>query len=253
MTSTSPATSPAAPAVRVMPVERGGFTISVPMSWWEFDIHPATREDSIRRLMRQRVRQNPALAEHQGTLSKFLNRAARQAYDSGAVYIGCMAQNFGTVPVTATVTVSAIGARTPDGQLLPTDAASIVAGLQEKTAPREGDPWRKVTAIEIPEAGPAARTYGIEDVAEPGGSRAMRVVLMQTFIPVPDRSGRVALVSGSSGVLDLADSFFDIFDAVTSTFRFTPAANPAGDDEAGNNEAGGDGAGNDEAGGGSWH
>ncbi|MCQ4083629.1 hypothetical protein NGB36_24265 [Streptomyces sp. RB6PN25] len=206
-----------------MPVERGGFTITVPMSWWEFDIHPATREASIRRLMGQRVRENPALAEHRSTLSKFLNRAARQAYDSGAVYIGCMAQNFGAIPLTATVTVSAVGARTPDGQLLPTDPASIAAGLHEKTARREGDPWRKVTAVEIPDVGPAARTHGIEDVEEPGGGRAMRTVLMQTFIPIPDQPERVALVSCSSGVLDLADSFFDIFDAVTSTFRFTPA------------------------------
>jgi hypothetical protein len=219
------------PDIRVMPVERGGFTITVPMSWWEFDIHPATREDSIRRLMRQRARQNPALEEHRGTLSKFLNRAARQAYDSGAVYIGCMAQNFGGVPVTATVTVSAIGARTPDGELLPADPASIVAGLKEEAARREGDPWRKVTAIDIPEVGPAARTYGIEDVEEPGSGRAMRAVLMQTFIPVPDQSERVALVSCSSSVLDLADSFFDMFDAVTSTFRFTSAAGPAGNNE----------------------
>jgi hypothetical protein len=43
---------------------------------------------------------------------------------------------------------------------------------------------------------------------------------MQTFIPVPGQEGKVALVAGSSQVLDLADSFFDIFDAVTSTFRF---------------------------------
>jgi hypothetical protein len=44
---------------------------------------------------------------------------------------------------------------------------------------------------------------------------------MQTFIPVPGQEGKVALVAGSSQVLDLADSFFDIFDAITSTFRFT--------------------------------
>jgi hypothetical protein len=220
-------TPAAAPTVRVMPVERGGFTITVPMSWWEFDVHPATREASVRRLMGQRVRENPALAEHRGTMTKFLNKAARQAYDSGAVYIGCMAQNFGAIPLTATVTVSAVGVRTPDGELLPTDPAAIVAGLHAMPARREGGPWRKVTAVEIPEVGPAARTHGIEDVEEPGGGRALRTVLMQTFIPFPDQADRVALVSCSSGVLDLADSFFDIFDAVTSTFRFTPAAETA--------------------------
>ncbi|CAM5706822.1 putative protein OS=Streptomyces tendae OX=1932 GN=GUR47_17250 PE=4 SV=1 [Streptomyces tendae] len=31
-------------------------------------------------------------------------------------------------------------------------------------------------------------------------------MLMQTFIPVPGQEGKVALVAGSSQVLDLADS-----------------------------------------------
>jgi hypothetical protein len=218
--------------IRVMPVEREGFTITVPMSWWELDLHPATREESIRLLVAQRVKENPALGEHRGAVSKFLAQAAREAYDSGAVYIGCMAQNFGNVPVTASVTVSLVGARTPDGQLPATDPAAIVEGLREKTARRPGDTWRKVTSVEIPETGTAARTYGVEDIEVPGHDRTVRAVLMQTFVPLPGDGERVALVSGSSMVLDLADSFFDIFDAVTSTFRFTPAttAAPAADE-----------------------
>ncbi|MCQ4202556.1 hypothetical protein ACFW5W_00625 [Streptomyces sp. NPDC058783] len=30
-------------------VERGGFRIKVPDSWWEFDVRPESRDDSIRR------------------------------------------------------------------------------------------------------------------------------------------------------------------------------------------------------------
>lgn len=206
--------------IRVMPVEREGFSINVPMTWWEFDLHPATRDDSVRRLIAQRVKENPALAEHRDVLGRFLRKAAREAYDSGAVYVGCMAQNFGGLPLTASVTVSLVGARTPEGQLLATDPASIVAGLREKVARREGDAWCKVTTVEIQETGLAARTYGVEDIEIPGDTRTVRSVLMQTFVPLPGESDRVALVAGSSSVIDLADSFFDVFDAVTSTFRF---------------------------------
>ncbi|WP_417791422.1 MULTISPECIES: hypothetical protein [Streptomyces] len=213
---------------RVMPVEREGFSLTVPMTWWEFDLHPASRDESVRKLMAQRVQENPAIGEHRDVLAKFLRRAAREAYDSGAVYIGCMAQNFGGIPLTASVTVSLVGARTPEGQLLATDPASIVAGLREKPARREGDAWRKVTTVEIPETGAAARTYGIEDIEIPGDSKTVRTVLMQTFIPLPGGGDRVALVACSSPVLDLADSFFDVFDAVTSTFRYRePQAAPA--------------------------
>jgi hypothetical protein len=118
------------------------------------------------------------------------------------------------------VTVSPIGARTPDGTLLAADPASIVAGLRPKEAAREGDTWRRVTTVEIPETGLAARTFGIEDVAVPGDSRTVRAVLMQTFIPLPGHDDKVALVAGSSSVVDRADSFLDVFDAVTSTFRY---------------------------------
>lgn len=210
----------AGPAVRVMPVEREGFAITVPMTWWEFDLHPATRDDSVRRLLAQRVRENPALAEHREVLGRFLRKAARDAYESGAVYIGCMAQNFGRLPLTASLTVSLVGARTPDGTVLAADPASIVAGLRPKEAAREGDTWRRVTTVEIPETGLAARTFGIEDVAVPGDSRTVRAVLMQTFVPLPGHDDKVALIAGSSSVIDLADSFFDVFDAVTSTFRY---------------------------------
>ncbi len=208
------------PAVRVMPVEREGFSLTVPMTWWEFDLHPATRDDSVRRLLARRVKENPALAEHRDVLGRFLRKAARDAYESGAVYIGCMAQNFDTLPLTASVTVSLVGARTADGTALPADPASIVAGLRPKEAAREGDTWRKVTTVEIPETGLAARTYGIEDVAVPGDSRTVRAVLMQTFVPLPGHSDKVALVAASSSVVDLAEPFFDVFDAVTSTFRY---------------------------------
>ncbi|MFI1096256.1 hypothetical protein [Streptomyces sp. NPDC020917] len=210
-----------------MPVEREGFSLTVPMNWWEFDLHPATRDDSVRRLIAQRVKENPALADHRDVLTRFLKKAARDAYESGAVYIGCMAQNFDRLPLTASVTVSLVGARRPDGQLLPADPASIAASLRPKEAAREGDTWRKVTTVEIPETGLAARTFGIEDVAVPGDSRTVRAALMQTFIPLPGRADHVALVAGSSSVVDLAESFFDVFDAVTASFRYRePGAAP---------------------------
>ncbi|WP_414720663.1 putative T7SS-secreted protein [Streptomyces sp.] len=44
------------------------------------------------------------------------------------------------------------------------------------------------------------------------------------YVPVPGRPEEVVLISGASPVLDLTEAFHDIFDAVTSTFRFVPAA-----------------------------
>ncbi|MET9330451.1 hypothetical protein ABZX78_04240 [Streptomyces cellulosae] len=209
--------------MEALTVERGGFRIKVPESWWEFDVRPESRDDSIHHMVTERLRAHPELAPHRDTYISFLRKAAADAWKSGALYCGCMAETFGgDTPITGSVTVSLVGGRTSKGDPLPTDPEAVIAQLAVKEARREGDSWRKVTTVDIPGVGPAARTYGIEDVPVPGDElgRTIRAVLMQTFIPVPGQEGKVALVAGSSQVLDLAESFFDIFDAITSTFRF---------------------------------
>ncbi|MER5469582.1 hypothetical protein [Streptomyces sp. NPDC002685] len=150
-----------------------------------------------------------------------LRRMAKDAYDSGAVYLGCMAENFEGVPLSATVTVSVVGAKSKQGVALSTDPRAIAESLSTITPRREGDAWRTVTTVEIPEVGVIARTFGVEDVpVAQGDTRTLRMALTQTYIPVPGTTDQVVLVSGASPVLDLAEAFHDIFDAVTSTFRF---------------------------------
>ncbi|MGW3287701.1 hypothetical protein ACWDR3_24035 [Streptomyces sp. NPDC001002] len=210
--------------MEALTIERGGFLIKVPESWWEFDVRPESRDDSIHRMVTERVEQHPELAPYRDTYTSFLQKAAGEAWKSGALYCGCMADTFGgATPITASVTVSMVGGRTRDGAPLSTDPAAMAAGLSAKEAKKEGDSWRKVTTVDLPGVGAAARTYGIEDIVVPDDAlnRTVRAVLMQTFIPVPGQEGKAALVAGSSQVLDLSDSFFDIFDAITSTFRFT--------------------------------
>jgi hypothetical protein len=201
-----------------------GVELAVPESWWEFDIRPEGREATVRRLIDERVRAVPELAPYRGELSTLLRRMARDAYDCGALYLGCMAENFGGVPLTATVTVTVLSAVNAQGEPLSTDPQAIAQSLKMITPRRQGDAWRTVTTVEIPEVGTCARTYGVEDVpVEQGDSRTIRMALTQTYVPAPGRPQEVVLVSGASPVLDLAEAFHDIFDAVTSTVRFVPA------------------------------
>ncbi|MGX1560256.1 hypothetical protein [Streptomyces sp. NPDC055506] len=197
------------------------FSLAVPESWWEFDVRPEGREATIRALVDERVREMPELAAYRADVSSMLRKMAKDAHDSGALYLGCMAENFDGIPLSATVTVSVLGARNKQGVALSTDPRAIAESLRTITPHREGDAWRTVTTIEIPEVGPAARTYGVEDVpVAEGDSRTLRMVLTQTYVPVPGTADQVVLISGASPVLDLAEAFHDIFDAVTSTFRF---------------------------------
>ncbi|MBF8169524.1 hypothetical protein IW294_01885 [Streptomyces olivaceus] len=198
-----------------------GVSLSVPDSWWEFEIRPEGREATIRALVDERVNETPELAPYRSDLTAMLRKMAKDAHDSGALYLGCMAENFDGVPLSATVTVSVLGAKNQQGVALSTDPRAIADSLRTVTARREGDAWREVTTVDIPEVGPTARTYGVEDVpVAPGDRRTLRMVLTQTYIPVPGTTDQVVLVSGASPVLDLAEAFHDIFDAVTGTFRF---------------------------------
>ena len=197
------------------------FSLAVPESWWEFDIRPEGRDFMIRTLVDDRVRETPELAPYRADMSSMLRKMAQDAHYSGALYLGCMAENFDGVPLSATITVSVLGSRNKQGMALSTDPRAIAESLRTITPHREGDAWRRVTTVEIPEVGPAARTYGVEDVPVAlGDSRTLRMVLSQTYVPIPGTTDQVALISGASPVLDLADAFHDIFDAVTSTFRF---------------------------------
>ncbi|MER8261723.1 hypothetical protein ACFXIY_30525 [Streptomyces albidoflavus] len=197
------------------------FSLAVPDSWWEFDVRPQGRDATVRTMVDERVRETPELAPYRNDLTAMLRRMAKDAHDSGALYLGCMAENFDSVPLSATVTVSVVGARNQQGAALSTDPRAIAESLRTITPRREGDAWRKVTTVDIPSVGPAARTYGVEDVpVAQGDNRTLRMVLTQTYIPVPGTTDQVILVSGASPVLDLAEAFHDIFDAVTGTFRF---------------------------------
>jgi hypothetical protein len=86
-----------------------------------------------------------------------------------------------------------------------------------------------VEEVGLPHIGTVTRTRGVEDVALPDGSGWVRAALLQTFVPFPGAGqARVALITGSSPALPLAAEMHDLFDAITTTFRFTWPVSPAG-------------------------
>lgn len=193
-----------------------GFSIGVPANWFEIDVHPDTRNGAISALVNERIAGVPELRGHRTTLVRALRRAARSAYASGAAYCGAMVEGLEGAVLTASVTVSLVDA--PNGE---TAAPTVVGHL--KALPRRGEDsaWREVEQVDLSGVGSVARTRGVEDVTLPEGSGWIRSVMMQTFVPFPGpASGRIALITGISPILQLEAELFDLFDAITSTFRF---------------------------------
>lgn len=193
-----------------------GFTITVPTSWFEVDLAPATRDATIAQLVEERVSTVPELREHRSTIARILRTQSREAWESGARFCACMVEPTEDGPIPASVTVSVV--RGPAG-LRPGDAAhtaALLAPFTVKTASGPDDTWREVGAVEVPGALVGARAWGVEDVDLPEDAGWVRVVTMLQMAPVPG-TDQVVLVTCSSPVVDLADALLDVFDAICGT------------------------------------
>jgi hypothetical protein len=193
------------------------FTLRVPPNWFELDVHPATRDDSARELVRTRIAEMPELQARRTEITRLLREQAASAWDAGAVYCAAMAEAVmdGVLPASLTVFLlpGPLGARSDE----PDRISALLPLLQPKDAVDENDTWTRVQNLELEGCGPAVRTYGVEEL-EPEPGKKLRVVQMQTFVPVP-RVNRVVLVSCSSPAVAVAEGLFDLFDALTGTLR----------------------------------
>lgn len=206
-----------------------GFALTVPASWYEIELRPGLREPAIRSLVDARVRDVPQLRDHRSAIAKLLRAVAGQAWDSGARYAAGLVEPTADGPLTASVTVTTLPAPPHGPGHHPDDGDSLTVLLDRLTVrplPPGSDPttraWTEVGTVDLGETGQAARVHGVEDVDAPGGAGPVRVALMQTFVPVLGRNA-VLLISCSSPVVALAETWFDLFDAITGTFRVVEA------------------------------
>ncbi|GAA1936056.1 hypothetical protein [Nocardioides marmoribigeumensis] len=194
--------------------DRVGFALTVPESWFELDLAPATRDDAVRRLVEDRLRGQQELWEARQGVMRILREEAATAWDSGAAYAACLVHPTDEGPITASLTVSLV--RGPVGA---EDTQDLLGTLE--TVPRTDDGrFTSVTAVRLGDA-PAdcARSYGVDDLPVAGGY--VRTVFMQTFVRVPGMN-KYFVVSAGSPVVALAEDLLDLFDAITGTFRVVP-------------------------------
>ena len=88
--------------------DRVGFAITVPDSWFELDLAPTTRDDSLRVLVEERVRGHQEMWEARHGITRILREEAARAWDSGAAYAACLAQPTDDGPITASLAVSLV-------------------------------------------------------------------------------------------------------------------------------------------------
>lgn len=212
-------------AVTPAPGQLCGLNILVPSTWYEFDIHPAKVDGSIREVVDARSQERPELSEHKASLVKTLRKVAREAWSSGVVYFGAMAEIVEDEPMMASVMITVTDTRDDlTGEFAPNEPDAIMTALKPiPKGRRPTDPWREVRVVDLPEVGVAARSEGIEDIEAPNDARILRMVMMQTYVPFPSGDPRIAVISASTPQLALVEPMLELFDGISSTFRFVYA------------------------------
>ncbi|MEW2288505.1 hypothetical protein [Streptomyces sp. NPDC047841] len=109
---------------------------------------------------------------------------------------------------------------TPAGQELTLPVLSAQLGVPTATgaAPRD----RVITSVDLPPVGKAARVTGTE-TTRLTGDIDVRLLTMHTTVPVPGSADGFLVVTLASPNLPLREEVYDLFDAITSTFRFVTA------------------------------
>ncbi|MEU4245465.1 hypothetical protein [Actinoplanes sp. NPDC026619] len=190
----------------------GSFTLQVPDSWLDYDL---ANQDFARQ--QQELRAVMTTAEQRRTADDALRQARRllrTARQRGAVSAAGMIARDGDGLVMAFVAV--FGVTVPAGADL---SLAEIAQQLSRPAGTDGYGDRTVTSVELPEIGAVARITGTEIVPLTDETSAV-MIAMHTIIPMPEQPGSYLVVTGMSPNLPLAEAVYDIFDAITGTFRF---------------------------------
>jgi hypothetical protein len=210
-----------------------GYTVRFPDSWWHLDLDPNTRDASIRRRIESQVRKAPQLSREQvDALIRSTRRTAREAHAQGALRASGMLRilQAGSGPLVLSATTVVLRMSVPEDQSEDLADLVVAAGMQLGTeAEGTGLPPGEVEVVELPEVGPVGRITRIQDVDYNG--TPVPTAVHHTLIPVPNSRDYLVL-AGSTPNVDLADQFYEVFDAIAESFRFEDPAGGGPMDEA---------------------
>ena len=108
---------------------------------------------------------------------------------------------------------------TPTGSELTLPVLSAQLGVSSATghAPRD----RVITSATVAQVGTVARVTGTEVTRLTGGIE-VKLLTMHTMMPIPGTAEDFLVVTFASPNLPLKQEVYELFDAVTSSFRFVP-------------------------------
>ena len=193
-----------------------GFRLPTPGNWFDLDLDPRTRNQSIAAMVDAHVAQSPAAADNRQVLVRLLRRTAREAAQGGMIFASLMSEVAEGVPVSASATVTLRTATTSSGGASISDPADIARYLRDRGG--AGGQRAELRVVDIP-AGRAVRLQGMQEGDVSGVASGVVTLVVQYFLPVPGTES-LAVLTFTTPTLALAEPFAGLFDAMAENFSF---------------------------------
>jgi hypothetical protein len=193
------------------------YHLTIPSDWFELDFGGTVLEQRLRRAVMARAGSDPLL---RGRARRFINEleaVVRTARRRGVIYAAGMLEAFDDDVVSALMMVSVVHVPAGEGDVL-----SQLGRMQSNRRGAADGSWQKILAVDLPQTGPAGRVVGVEILAVNDRVK-LPYATMHTAIPIPGTNGAVVVTGGSPNVR-LTAELHDLFEAITSTFRFVATA-----------------------------
>jgi hypothetical protein len=190
------------------------FVLDIPESWKEVDLTGSDLATSRAKAIastgdpRTKAKINDMFRQGREVL-----RAARK---HGALYSAGTATQYDDGLFMAYVMVFAV--KTPEGNELTLPVLSQQLGVADGKMPKD----RVIASALVPGVGRVPRVTGTEQT-DVVSDVSMKLLVMHTMMPVPDTERQYLVVTCASPNLPLKESVYDLFDAITGTFRFLTA------------------------------
>jgi len=190
-----------------------GFLLDVPAGWDEFDLSgeelahargsaPATTDDP-----REKARIDAMVRQGREVTAAARRHGALLATGTATLYDDGLFMAYGMV----------FAVTTPKGSEPTPPVLSARLGVSSATGMAPKD--RVVTSVRVPLVGSVARVTGTEVTRVTAGVD-VELLTMHTMMPVPGTTEHFLVVTLASPNLPLKNEVYDLFDAITSTFRF---------------------------------
>ncbi|MFF3752466.1 hypothetical protein ACFYYH_18730 [Streptomyces sp. NPDC002018] len=189
------------------------FLLNVPDVWTEMDM--SGEQMATARAEALSATDNPRERARINDLFRQGREISRSARDHGALFSAGTATFYDDGLFLAYAMVFAV--TTPEGMELTLPVLSAQLGLSDATGVAPKD--RVITSATVPSVGRVARVTGTEETRITADIN-VKLLTMHTMMPVPGSPQEFLVVTCASPNLPLKEQVYDLFDAVTGTFRF---------------------------------